>query len=541
VWKGETELKDPKMDRALLEAVIGLPSKVLVEECTGGVGGFVLFWYLATALVIGMGLGLGAAGVRPLRLGFVGLASPPGFGVRRLAALYAAHQVWRGLTPSGTLRRALQRTLERMTGIELRLPKWQVVAWLNGTKNTTQGRVPTDSDVVMDEGESVGHKSGKAFMAVSCIETNLDANSTRGPRVGLADFAELKNALDTGLPPVGSSQVPNLGEHFGEVWDTIIVNSTETIDYISWRNVKPDGTTAYLSRTVVENTSAYTMMRFYLADEHRPVWDTTFAAADLLDEDEITGAQSVWWQRKFPLWCAPRDYVFTRRTFSDNGTDFYTISKSTEHIGRPEDESGNPKRVNRFESSWRCRPAMGKDGELSACEVILYHYEDMHLQPDIARLAVRKGMWPCVKSMAKGIVKFMESFPPAILARMPSGLPRNGRPRRASSATLRPSASFLGLGVEAITAPGSESQHLEPQNLSESRRMATSQQEKRKRKWVQTAKKGTLIALGAAAALQCGFSPQTAVAVVSPQAAVLLSAFRYVKNRVQGVPQPAGQ
>lgn len=43
------------------------------------------------------------------------------------------------------------------------------------------------------------------------------------------------------------------------------------------------------------------------------------------------------------------------------------------------------------------------DGQLSACEVTLVHYEDMGLPKDVAKLGVRHGMWGTVKKLHSGM------------------------------------------------------------------------------------------------------------------------------------------
>lgn len=42
------------------------------------------------------------------------------------------------------------------------------------------------------------------------------------------------------------------------------------------------------------------------------------------------------------------------------------------------------------------------DGQLSACEVTLLHYEDMGIPKDVAKLGVRHGMWGTVKKLHNG-------------------------------------------------------------------------------------------------------------------------------------------
>jgi len=43
------------------------------------------------------------------------------------------------------------------------------------------------------------------------------------------------------------------------------------------------------------------------------------------------------------------------------------------------------------------------DGQMSACEVTLLHYEDMGIPKDVAKLGVRHGMWGAVKKLHSGM------------------------------------------------------------------------------------------------------------------------------------------
>lgn len=40
---------------------------------------------------------------------------------------------------------------------------------------------------------------------------------------------------------------------------------------------------------------------------------------------------------------------------------------------------------------------------MTACEVLLFHYEDMGIPWEIAKLGVRQGMWSCVKKIEPGL------------------------------------------------------------------------------------------------------------------------------------------
>lgn len=44
-----------------------------------------------------------------------------------------------------------------------------------------------------------------------------------------------------------------------------------------------------------------------------------------------------------------------------------------------------------------------KDDQLTACEVLLFHHEDMGIPWEIAKLGVRQGMWGAVKKFDPGL------------------------------------------------------------------------------------------------------------------------------------------
>lgn len=52
-----------------------------------------------------------------------------------------------------------------------------------------------------------------------------------------------------------------------------------------------------------------------------------------------------------------------------------------------------------------CEPVESKrgDGQLTACEVMLFHHEDMGIPWEIAKLGVRQGMWGAVKKIEPGL------------------------------------------------------------------------------------------------------------------------------------------
>ena len=49
------------------------------------------------------------------------------------------------------------------------------------------------------------------------------------------------------------------------------------------------------------------------------------------------------------------------------------------------------------------------DGQLTACEVLLFHHEDMGIPWEIAKLGVRQGMWGTVKKIEPGLRAYQKA------------------------------------------------------------------------------------------------------------------------------------
>ncbi len=101
--------------------------------------------------------------------------------------------------------------------------------------------------------------------------------------------------------------------------------------------------------------------------------------------------------------------VFSRRSWVDGDT-YYTVTKSCTHATCP--PRPRCRRVDEFYSSWRMRPVQARNGGI-ACEVVLQHFEEMGIQHDLAKLAVRRGMW-CVSCAPPSPRRSLRSSLPAL-------------------------------------------------------------------------------------------------------------------------------
>jgi len=286
--------------------------------------------------------------------------APPGLGVWRLwvafSAAYTVSSVWQSATPRGTF----HRLVSYLTGIN----------WL-----------PNSRTAAADTAEEDDQTQQKALEPFTGEE--------------LADFKERIRSADAAVEA-------NTGQ-----WVKMCEQRTPEIDYVAHRNILKDGSTVYYSKTVCEDADAELMSTFYNSDESRVKWDMLLASASPVDVDSASTTEAVYWVRKFPVACGPRDYVFGRRSWTEDLDQFYTVTKSITHPKKP--LTNQPKRVERYYSSWLIRPVKGRNSESkTAVETILVHYECMGIPNAVARFAVRQGMWTVVKNMCNGYKVFVK-------------------------------------------------------------------------------------------------------------------------------------
>lgn len=316
----------------------------------------------------------------------VALLASASLGVRRffmsLGALFAISSIWRLITPPGTFQRVVTR-----------------VAALTGAAKPPP--CPTRARNSISEARPKAPEPKAAAVAVQPVDTsNCQASSSRtestaGARwaVREEDLLAFKHRIDEGYKT--------------EKWEVVSEKKTDKISYIAYRHILPHGGTEYLSRTVVQNSNAEAMHAFYDDDQTRMQWDSMLLSAEEVDKCNITGSTVSLWTRNFPAWCSQRDYLFCRRNF-DDGEYLWTITKACLHPSKPEQKT--PRRVTEYFSSWRIRTVPGNDGQLSASECVLIHHEEMGIQQDMARWAIRQGMWGVIKNLVKGYYKFHEEW-----------------------------------------------------------------------------------------------------------------------------------
>uniref|UniRef100_A0A1J3DWS5 StAR-related lipid transfer protein 7, mitochondrial n=1 Tax=Noccaea caerulescens TaxID=107243 RepID=A0A1J3DWS5_NOCCA len=193
----------------------------------------------------------------------------------------------------------------------------------------------------------------------------------------------------------------------GHAWIQVMDRFTSGMRYQAWLREPKNGPTEYRSRTVFEDATPEVLRDFFWDDQFRPTWDTMLSSSTTVEECPSTGTMIVRWIRKFPFFCSDREYVIGRRIWNC-GKSYYCVTKGVSVPSIP--RNNKQKRVELFYSSWCIRPVESRrdDGVTSACEVLLFHHEDMGIPREIAKLGVKRGMWGAVKKMEPGLRAYQE-------------------------------------------------------------------------------------------------------------------------------------
>ncbi|KAG8374509.1 hypothetical protein BUALT_Bualt10G0002200 [Buddleja alternifolia] len=187
----------------------------------------------------------------------------------------------------------------------------------------------------------------------------------------------------------------------GPAWIQMMDRSTPNMSYQAWRRDPETGPPQYRSRTIYEDATPEMLRDFFWDDEFRLKWDDMILQANTLEECPATGTMVVQWVRKFPFFCSDREYIIGRRIW-ETGRTYYCITKGVPNLSVP--RRNKPRRVDLYYSSWFIRAAESKrDGRMTACEVLLFHNEDMGIPYEIAKLGIRQGMWGAVKKIDPGL------------------------------------------------------------------------------------------------------------------------------------------
>ncbi|XVE58272.1 hypothetical protein DITRI_Ditri04bG0157200 [Diplodiscus trichospermus] len=228
------------------------------------------------------------------------------------------------------------------------------------------------------------------------------------PSVSLSEYDNCRPQLNEGRSSVVTEEdLKHLWQLVemrdgGPSWIQMMDRSTPNMSYQAWRRDPKTGPPQYRSKTVFENATSNMVRDLFWDDEFRPKWDHMLAYSATIEECPTTGTMVVQWIRKFPFFCSDREYIIGRRIWELDGS-YYCVTKGVVWPSIP--RRNKPRRVDVYYSSWYIRAVESRRGndQLTACEVLLFHHEDMGIPWEIAKLGIRQGMWGTVKKIEPGL------------------------------------------------------------------------------------------------------------------------------------------
>jgi hypothetical protein len=188
----------------------------------------------------------------------------------------------------------------------------------------------------------------------------------------------------------------------GPPWKHMMDRSAPGMRYQAWQRDPEVGPPQYCSKTVYKDATPELLRDFFWDDEFRLKWDDMLIHSATIEECPTTGTMVVHWIRKFPFFCSDREYIIGRRIW-DSGRSYYCVTKGVPNPSIPRRDK--PRRVDLFYSSWCIQAVASSEGDdqLTACEVMLFHHEDMGIPREIAKFGIRQGMWGAVKNIERGL------------------------------------------------------------------------------------------------------------------------------------------
>ncbi|KAL3714360.1 hypothetical protein ACJRO7_006308 [Eucalyptus globulus] len=194
----------------------------------------------------------------------------------------------------------------------------------------------------------------------------------------------------------------------GPSWIHMMDRYTLSMSYQAWRRDPKTGPPQYRSQTVFEDATPEMVRDFFWDDDFRSKWDDMLASSTNVEDCPSTGTMVVHWIRKFPFFCSDREYIIGRRIWEYEGS-YFCVTKGVHYPSIP--RRNKPRRVDLYYSSWCIRAVESRknDGQLTACEVLLFHYEDMGIPNEIAKLGIRQGMWGAVKKIEPGLRAYQKA------------------------------------------------------------------------------------------------------------------------------------
>eukprot|EP00775_Hariotina_reticulata_P006116 gene6116-6355_t len=215
-----------------------------------------------------------------------------------------------------------------------------------------------------------------------------------------------------------------LSGHPGPEWTQLMDKDVlGELRYVSFMRPTENGATDYLSVTIIPDATAQEIMEFCGDDACRARWDPMLASTWLLGSRDTSACeQLVVWLRSFPMgFLSDRLYAaIARKAFVDPHhprSVLYAVSKVVKTpiaTAWAAEHYPGVIQTDNYYSAWRCRtipspwPAYGDSPSPPACELVLFHHDELKVPEYLARMAIKVGMWRFVRSMVDAAGVWLE-------------------------------------------------------------------------------------------------------------------------------------
>eukprot|EP00240_Pyramimonas_obovata_P001397 CAMPEP_0118922576 /NCGR_PEP_ID=MMETSP1169-20130426/1459_1 /TAXON_ID=36882 /ORGANISM="Pyramimonas obovata, Strain CCMP722" /LENGTH=496 /DNA_ID=CAMNT_0006863471 /DNA_START=183 /DNA_END=1670 /DNA_ORIENTATION=+ len=235
-------------------------------------------------------------------------------------------------------------------------------------------------------------------LAVDEAEGGSPARAASSPSKKAADWAARLSDADLEEMREELAEVPEGGAPDGSKWELLLTRSTPTLSYTVWKRPWKNGLNTYKSATTLTGVTPEQLYTFQSDDDLRCKWDANILEFALLGQhqaDEHTQLQ--YWRSKFPRPMAAREYIFVKRSWSEEDG-LYSISKHAE--AGPEqlpERPGRNHRVGDYCVGTRIFKAPSDDNQPRVCLVQLCH-EENGVSAGMINMTLKKGLWSFVQT-----------------------------------------------------------------------------------------------------------------------------------------------
>lgn len=199
----------------------------------------------------------------------------------------------------------------------------------------------------------------------------------------------LRRLIDVMLPDTKYCKCPNNAQLYTyDDWTPFL----ERKDLIVWRRKRPNANNfEYKMYGIYNDVTAEDFLQVQIDTEYRQKWDTTAVKLHVVDTEEDSNSDIIYWEMLWPRMFSNRDYVYNRRYSIDTDRNVIVImSKSTEHPTCP--VKPDKHRVNDYHSCMVIQPLKAIDEPGIAFSLTYYDDPGVNIPAAVTSWVAVAGM-----------------------------------------------------------------------------------------------------------------------------------------------------